>query len=566
MSAYQSIQEDGDSAKKIAVPQDREESSHSGIRHINPSPVTSTATSDLEQRPLLDREHDHEYLDPDNPIVSPLNLRDVRLLKVGVTVLIIINSILVFLLTLTDFISIPGLNNRGKSFLDLDLILISLFSNAVTLWCFTVPVYYERIIGYVTAGLLLLDFFVILLVPYMRSQFGFIGSLFLVWTGLNILLDSFVDYWVETSKQKQEIKYTGRIEKRRTVGEMFVALTKIVVKLFLIWVVWCISLTLWLQSFDSHEKPWGKLVSVGDDQFKVHLACFGDVHNTTGEAEKKQPIVLVEGGQLTSSEAFQEWVEELHSLNKLDRYCIWDRPGYGFSDSAPSPVSVGIIADYLVQALEKEKIEGPFSLVAFDVGGLYSRMVASKIPGKIHSLLLVDSWHEDLLKKWPFSGSNRKNESTHVFKNILELMNNRTGLKLWFKGLISPLGIISNIHWFFHPRKHSSKSRIFGSDMYYQPKYVRARLQEQVTSAILSYGEVKNADIHDLPLSVISSDFMIKNSLNWGKWQREITKLSSNTIEWVIAENSDHFIWKSPKGREQLQQLLLRLVSDKSNY
>lgn len=42
----------------------------------------------------------------------------------------------------------------------------------------------------------------------------------------------------------------------------------------------------------------------------------------------------------------------------------------------------------------------------------------------------------------------------------------------------------------------------------------------------------------------------------------EITKLSTKTAEWVIAENSDHFIWRSPTGRKQLQQLLLRIIGE----
>lgn len=100
----------------------------------------------------------------------------------------------------------------------------------------------------------------------------------------------------------------------------------------------------------------------------------------------------------------------------------------------------------------------------------------------------------------------------------------------------------------------------------YSPKYLRARLQEQVTASILSFNEVQNAALQLVPLAVISSDFMIKNSLNWGKWQRDLIKISDRLLEWVVAENSGHKIWESSKGRDQLQQLLLRLVSEKSNY
>lgn len=565
MSKYQSFP-DNEAVGSSKQAQDGVTTTGSDTNPESPAPPSThtTSSSDIEQTPLLNNQR---FLDPDDPKVSPLNLYKVRMLRVLVMVLVGINVVLFFGFLLTDFISIPGLNNRGKSFLELVLVLISLCTNLLTIWCFAVPVYYERILGYITVGLLAIDFIVIFCVAYMRDQFGLIGNFILLWTGINIMINCLVDYWVEQGKKYQEIRYTGRIEKRRSVFELLVILTKTVVKLFLLWVVWNISLTIWLQTFDSHEQPWGKMISVADDKFKVHLACFGDVTSKgDDDKDKKQPILLLEGGQLTSSEEFQEWVEELYHLNKIERYCIWDRPGYGFSDSAPSPVSIGIITEYLLEALRKEKIEGPFSLVGFDVGGLYSRMFASRNPGKVHSLLLVDSWHQDLLKNRPFSGTNRKNERNRTFKNILELMDTKTGFKLWFKGLISPLGLVSNIHWFFHPKKHSSKSRIFGHDMYYQSKYVRARLQEQITSSILSYNEIEGTDIHNLPVSVISSDFMIKNSLNWGKWQRELSKLSDRTIEWVIAENSEHFIWESPKGREQLQQLLLRLVSEKTNY
>ena len=62
--------------------------------------------------------------------------------------------------------------------------------------------------------------------------------------------------------------------------------------------------------------------------------------------------------------------------------------------------------------------------------------------------------------------------------------------------------------------------------MVYLSKYIRARCQEQLVSGILSYNEIMDADINDLNVGVISSDFMIKKLLNWGKWQNEISKLS----------------------------------------
>lgn len=511
--------------------------------------------SDLEREPLVRR----NFLDPDDPRVSPMNLYRIRALRFTIACMLWVNVVLFFIFLISDFVAIPGLNNRGKSFLQLDLLILNFLTNLITLWSFTVPAYYERILGYVSAALLFVDFIVVISVPYLRDQFGLTGNLLMIWTLLTVAVNCWADYSVEKSKKNQEIELTGRIETRHSISELFVMLIKIIIKLFLLLVIWNVSLGIWLQAFDSHEQPWGKMVAVDNNQFKVHLACFGDVGSSYNGT---QPIVMVEGGQLTSAEEFQEWVEELFHLNRLDRYCVWDRPGYGFSDSAPLPISINIITEYLIEALEKEKIEGPFSVVGFDIGGLYARAFALRNSHNIHSVMLVDSWHEDLLKLNPFSGPGRKNEKSKVFRNILEFMNTRTGFKLWLKGLVAPLGLVTNTHWFFHPKRYSSNSRIFGSDMVRLSKYLRARLQEQITASILSHNEMAGSDIHSVPLSVVSSDYMIKKSLNWGKWQRELTKLSSKAMEWVVAEKSGHEIWESPRGREELQKVLLRLLGD----
>lgn len=512
-----------------------------------PSVNDSTSSDELERQPLIRG----QLLSPDDPIVSPMNLYSIKVIKLIIWVMWVINCICFFILILSDFISIPGMNNRGRSFLEVDLVVICAFSNLLTLWCFVYPAYYERILGYVSAALFAIDFIVIVSVTYLRHQFGWIGNLLVFWTIATLLLNCYADYNVEKGKRYQEIKYTGRPETRKTFVEAFVISVKIVIKFILLVAIWNISLTLWLMAFDTHLKPPGEMVPVNNDQFKIHLSCNGDMTNGT------QPIVLVEGGQKVSSEEFETWIEELFHLNKIERYCIYDRPGYAFSDSAPSPISISIITDYLNEALLKKEIVGPFTLVGFDNGGLYSRVFASKNPSKIDSIMLVDSWHEDLLKLRPFP-----RPETYKFPEF-DLMTTFVGFKLWFKGIISPLGLVTNIHWFLHPRYYSSKSRVYGQDMIYQSQYLRSRLQEQITSLVLSYNEVAGSDISEIPLYVISSDYLIKKSKNWGNWQRQLTKLSKFSQEWTIIEDSEHNIWESVKGKKSLQDALVRVLGSK---
>jgi pimeloyl-ACP methyl ester carboxylesterase len=452
------------------------------------------------------------------------------------------------LLLLSDFVSIPGFNNRGRSFLEINFIMISFFSTASALLFFTVSSQFERLLCYITAAII--AFILLLLLSFQRADFGLVGFLTGLWAFLTVIFTSFSDYLVEKGKVHEEIRLTGRVETRRTLTEWLVIFVRNTLKGVLLLYVSLIALNVVLHSFDSiRVKPWGQQVWVEDDEFTLHVACYGDVNNITSE-----PIVLLEAGH-GSSEEFSEWVEELHHLNKIESYCIYDRPGFGFSDSSPSPVSLSIISDLLSQALHTLEIHGPFLLVGHDIGGLYSTVFASRHLSQVESILYVDAWHEDLLLRNPSSNA-KKDEP---LPSEISSMSSRTGFKLWINGLFSPLGLPLQASWILKHR--GSKDRIYGRDMKHQGKYLRARLQEQIGASILSYNEAIAAKqaLIDVPISVVSSDSMIKRSSNWGNWQRLLTKISSNTNEWKIAD-AGHEVWKTPKGRKQLQDVLLRLL------
>ncbi|CCH41792.1 putative membrane protein [Wickerhamomyces ciferrii] len=502
---------------------------------------TNQFPNDSERQPLLS---------PDDPGVSPLNVSNVKIAKLLLNTFSFLSTIWFILLLLSDFVSIPGLNNKGRSFLEINFVLVSLYSTLTTLAFFKIPSKLERLLGYITAGVI--GFVIILLLLFQREQMGKVGTLSALWAFLTIIFTSISEYLVEQGKIHEEIRLTGRVETRRTLTEWVVIFIRNVFKTVLLIYVSFISLNVILHVFDTlRVKPWGELVPVEEDSFRLHLSCFGDV--STNESSS-QPILLLESGH-NSNEEFSEWVEELYHLNKIDRYCIYDRPGFGFSDSSPSPVSISIVSELLSEALRKQKINGPFLLVGFDIGGLYSTVFASHNTAQIESILLVDSWHEDLLLKDP----NSKTKKREPLPKGVSSMGPGAGLKLWLRGFFSPLGLSAQASWLF--KHHGSRDRIYGRDLHVQGQYLRARLQEQISASVLSYNEVisSKSSLVDIPISVVSSDYVIKKSLNWGNWQRQLTKISSNTKEWKIADG-DHEIWKSPKGRSDLQDVLLRLL------
>ncbi|ODV96037.1 hypothetical protein PACTADRAFT_2339 [Pachysolen tannophilus NRRL Y-2460] len=525
--------------------------------------------TDEERRPLLS---------PDDPGVTPLNVRNVRMSKLILSFSSSISFIWFVLLIVSDFVSIPGFNNHGRSFLEINLMILSLCSNLVSQLFFTIPSEVDRIVGYTAAGLIGFDLLLVLVVPGLRYDQYMVGIITFIWTLFSCIFGCFADYLVEKGKIHEEIRLTGRPETRKTFYEYFIVTIRNFLRCILLFFFLLISLNIWLDAFDSRVHPWGEKIRVQDNSFGLHLSCFGDVYNNISHTEvyeqgamlnSDQPIILVEAGQYDSAEEISSWVEELYHLNKVDRYCIYDRPGMGFSDSAPSPVSIGITVDLLNEALTKENIYGPFALVGFDIGGLYTRVFASRYQSQVHSLLLVDAWSQNLLKRDPFGGSTsdgKKNRWENLWETIgIRPMNTRAGIRMWYHGMISPYQLISWKDVLFH--RYGSRERIYGDDMRLRGKFLRAKLQEQISAGILSYNEVSNSNVNlgNLPVAVISSDLMIKNSLNWGKWQRELTKISKNNLEWVISEG-DHKIWENPRGKNEVQDLLLRLIGTKTGY
>ncbi|OCK93627.1 uncharacterized protein K441DRAFT_677934 [Cenococcum geophilum 1.58] len=68
----------------------------------------------------------------------------------------------------------------------------------------------------------------------------------------------------------------------------------------------------------------------------------------------------------------------------ISRYCYWDRPGYAWSDNAPSLHSAGVSADALSEALARAGEEGPWILVSassvlveLSLGGVQERIAST---------------------------------------------------------------------------------------------------------------------------------------------------------------------------------------------
>lgn len=74
---------------------------------------------------------------------------------------------------------------------------------------------------------------------------------------------------------------------------------------------------------------------------------------------------------------------------------IYDRAGTGTGAAATLPRTLTEATDELRALLGEAAVAGPYVLVGHSLGGLYARYYATRFPGEVAALLLLDPAHED---------------------------------------------------------------------------------------------------------------------------------------------------------------------------
>lgn len=132
--------------------------------------------------------------------------------------------------------------------------------------------------------------------------------------------------------------------------------------------------------------------------YLIHLYCIGE----------GQPTVIIDTGLGDDS---SDWLAVQRDVAEFSRVCVYDRPGYGWSDTGPRPRSSQRIADELDLLLEAAHLAPPYLLVGHSFGGYNMRVFAGQHPDDIAGIILVDASHErqfDMLDiKLPRNASRR---------------------------------------------------------------------------------------------------------------------------------------------------------------
>ena len=123
---------------------------------------------------------------------------------------------------------------------------------------------------------------------------------------------------------------------------------------------------------------------VGLVSHRLHYYCVGS----------GGPTVLFESGIGGSS---LDWSKVQEAVAGEAGACAYDRAGYGWSDPGPGPRDAEHSALELEGLVDRAGLSTPLVLVGHSFGGFVVRYFASRNPGAVAGMVLVDSSHPDVL-------------------------------------------------------------------------------------------------------------------------------------------------------------------------
>ena len=131
---------------------------------------------------------------------------------------------------------------------------------------------------------------------------------------------------------------------------------------------------------DKPFKPPGRFINIGFQT--MYVDCLGE----------NKPTIIVDVGIAASSAS---WYKIAKELSKNTRICLYDRAGYGWSDSGRGERTTATIVHELKLLVKRAEIPGPYIMVGHSFGGFTARYFAAKFPEDVAGLVLVDSSHPE---------------------------------------------------------------------------------------------------------------------------------------------------------------------------
>ena len=278
-----------------------------------------------------------------------------------------------------------------------------------------------------------------------------------------------------------------------------------------------------------NESPPGRAIDLGG--YSVHLYSQG----------KGKPTVIIEHS-LGGSEGYF-LIEE---IAKFARVCIYDRPGYGWSDFSRKRRCSDAIVRELDMLLTKANIQPPYILVGDSFGSYNVRLYAHYFPEKVAGLVFTDGLHEKEMLNMP------------VIVKALKLLFLSGFVMSIFGSLLGIIRILGTIGVFeiikpelrkFSPTQRNRIKRSFYSHRHW------ITMAQELWNLDCSGRQVALADnLNGLPIIDIQSQtFLKRTALTFFMPLKTVDRLRdrihanfnslSDKCVRISAKNSSHFVW-----------------------
>jgi pimeloyl-ACP methyl ester carboxylesterase len=132
--------------------------------------------------------------------------------------------------------------------------------------------------------------------------------------------------------------------------------------------------------------PIGQMVDVGGFRLHAHIEGRGS------------PAVVLDSG---AGGVGLMWEFVRPAIARFTQVVVYDRAGLGWSDPSPRPRTADVMAEELHALLANAAISGPYILVGWSLGGPVARQFTAKYPAEVAGMVLVDSAHEQQVKRFP---------------------------------------------------------------------------------------------------------------------------------------------------------------------
>jgi|SRR5688572_27545900 len=267
--------------------------------------------------------------------------------------------------------------------------------------------------------------------------------------------------------------------------------------------------------------PPGQMVDVGG--YQMHLYCTGT--NVDGS-----PTVILENG-LGSTSAV--WALVQPEVAKKTRVCSYDRAGMGWSESSPEPRDGRHIAQELHTLLQNAKIPGPYVLVGWSIGGLYTRGYAGQYGDEVAGLVLIDSSHPD---QWTSTS-----DAVAQYESISKMNSVATVLARF--GVMRVMGLLQPASGLPTPYNEALKASFAAK------KDWDAQSAEFLAWSATAAQVHESEPLDNTPLFVLTATehgTPPKQEQLWQGWQTDLASLSTNNIHQIV-EGADHAsFWRDP--------------------